>query len=132
MSKILLSLFIVVSFASCTKNNNAPAISGTYSGTFTRYLGDSIYTSDVKFFFLTNIFSGTTSTGYFPIICPGNFQTTPDSIEFNNPCTLPANVDESFVLSGNYKLQVQGDSVTFSRVIGDFIYEEDIYRLKMQ
>jgi hypothetical protein len=131
MSKILVILLIVVSVVSCSKSNNAPALSGTYSGTFTRNLGDSSFTSNVTFVFLSNIFSGST-TGNFPIICPGTFLTTPDSIEFNNSCVLPANVDEAFILTGNYKLAVSGDSVAFSRLMGDFIYEEDIYSLKKQ
>jgi len=131
MRNILLILLLIVLIGSCTKNNNAPVLSGTYSGTFTRNLGDSSFTSNVTFVFLSNIFSGST-TGDFPIVCPGNFLTTPDSIKFDNPCILPTNVDESFMLTGNYKLLVQGDSITFSRLIGDFIYEEDIYRLKKQ
>jgi hypothetical protein len=131
MRSILLIFLLIVLMGSCTKSNNTPVLSGTYSGTFTRNLGDSSFTSNVTFVFLSNIFSGNT-TGNFPIICPGNFLTTPDSIKFDNPCILPANVDESFMLTGNYKLLVQGDSVTFSRLMGDFIYEEDIYRLKKQ
>src|SRR5450755_2084189 len=131
MRKILLFLFMAVAIVSCTKNNAGPVISGTYSGTFTRNLGDSSLTSNVTFVFISNIFSGTT-TGNFPLICPGNFQTTADSIEFNNPCVLPANIDEAFMLTGNYKLVVTGDSVIFSHLLGDFIYEEDIYRLKKQ
>jgi hypothetical protein len=131
MFKILVILLIVVSVFSCTKNNDTPTISGTYSGTFTRNLGDSSYISNVTFVFLSDVFSGT-ANGNFPIICPGNFQTTLDSILFNNPCILPDNVDEAFMLTGNYKLVVSGDSVTFSRLIGDFVYEEDIYRLKKQ
>jgi hypothetical protein len=131
MRSILLFLLLIVLMSSCTKSNNAPALSGTYSGTFTMNLGDSSFTSNVTFVFLSNIFSGST-TGNFPIICPGNFLTTADSIKFDNPCILPANVDEAFILTGNYKLVVSGDSVTFSRLMGDFIYEEDIYRLKKQ
>jgi hypothetical protein len=131
MRKILLFLLFVVLIASCTKNNDAPVISGTYSGTFTRNLGDSSFTSSVTFVFLSDVFSGT-ANGNFPIICPGTFLTTPDSIKFDNPCVLPANVDEAFMLTGNYKLLVSGDSLTFRAFLGDFIYEEDIYRLKKQ
>lgn len=132
MRKILLLMLIVVVIASCTKSSDSPpSISGTYTGTYTRNLGDSSYSSSVTFVFLSNVFSGST-TGNFPLICPGTFQTTVDSIEFNNPCVLPANINEAFMLTGNYKLVVSGDSVTFSRLMGDFIYEEDTYRLKKQ
>ncbi len=133
MKNVLGFIFLLTSIASCTKNtDSSPAISGTYVGTYTRNLGDSSYNSNIKFVFLSNVFSGTSTSEDFPIICPGTFQTTADSILFNNPCVLPGNINEAFMLMGNYKLVVSGDSVTFSRIMGDFIYEEDIYRLKKQ
>jgi hypothetical protein len=132
MKKVLGFLSLVICIAGCTKSGDSDtSIAGTYMGTYTRYLGDSSYTSNVTFVFLSNVFSGST-TGDFPLICPGTFQATADSILFNNPCVLPANIQEAFMLTGNYKLRVSGDSVIFSRLMGDFVYEEDFYRLKKQ
>jgi hypothetical protein len=118
--------------SSCNKSNlTAPVLSGTYNGTFTRNFGDSSLSSNLQLIFTGGSYKGTT-IGNFPLICPSNFQITSDSIFFQNPCFLPANIDEAFILIGNYKLHVQGDSLIFSRIMGDFIYEEDIYRLKKQ
>jgi hypothetical protein len=132
MSKIPMFVALICWIYSCRKSNKtSPVLSGIYAGVFVRHIGGTSLTSSVQFIFSGNNFTGTT-TGNFPIICSGNFQTTNDSIIFLNPSVLPDNTDESIMLGGKYKLRVQGDSLIFSNIIGDFIYEEDVYSLTKQ
>jgi hypothetical protein len=126
-------LFLLVCLSlSCKKNNDtAPMLSGTYSGNFTLKIGSSGTPVPI-----TMIFSG---SGYkdandssLSLICHGNFQIDKDSIDFQNLCAYPANIDLTTVLNGKYRITIQGDSVSLSRIMGDLIYEEATYSLKKQ
>ena len=109
-------------------------ISGTFTGTFVRWLGKEGPVADVKITFSGNEFNGSSDSLNYPSICSGTFNTTsnPDSIHFVNQCDFPANFDWSLILNGSYKLIQTGDSLYIRRVIGDIIYEEDIYSLRKQ
>ena len=111
-----------------------PKIHGTYTGTFVRWQGKDGAISNVKITFSGNAFNGISDSVNYPSICSGSFTTTsnPDSVHFINQCDFPANFDWTLILTGPYKLIQTGDSLYIRRVIGDVMYEEDVYSLQKQ
>jgi hypothetical protein len=108
-------------------------ISGTYTGTFVRWLGKEGASANVKITFTGMAFIGNSDSLNYPSICNGSFQTFgSDSIRFINQCDFPANFDWTLILNGSYKLIQDGDSMYIRRVIGDLVYEEDVYSLVRQ
>jgi hypothetical protein len=108
-------------------------ISGTYTGTFVRRLGKEGASASVKITFTGMTFNGNSDSLNYPSICNGSFQTFgSDSIRFINQCDFPANFDWTLILNGSYKLIQDGDSMYIRRVIGDLVYEEDVYSLVRQ
>ena len=137
MKWVLVLLLIAGSLPSCRKGCSMAMghrIQGTYTGTFVRWLGKEGPAANVKITFSGNEFNGNSDSLNYPSICSGTFATTydPDSIHFVNQCDFPANFDWSLVLTGPYKLIETGDSLYFRRVMGDLIYEEDVYSLRKQ
>jgi hypothetical protein len=109
-----------------------PKIQGTYTGTFVRWLGKDGAVSNVKITFSVDAFNGSRDSSNYLAICNGSFTTSgdPDPVHFVNTCVFPANFDWTLILTGSYKLIQTGDSLYFRRVIGDLIYEEDVYSLR--
>jgi hypothetical protein len=137
MKWFLILLLIISSMSSCRKNCSMGmglVIQGTYTGTFVCWVGIEGSAANVKITFSGDIFNGNSDSLNYPPICSGTFTTTSnsDSIHFANQCDFPANFDWTLVLNGSYKLIQINDSLYFHRVIGDFIYEEDVYSLRKQ
>jgi hypothetical protein len=138
MKWFLLLLVISSALPSCRKGcgmmGMGTKIQGTYAGTFIRWQGKDGLKSNVKITFSENAFNGSSDSLNYPSICSGSFTTTsnPDSVHFINQCDFPANFDWTLVLTGPYKLIRTGDSLYIRRVIGDIVYEEDIYSLRKQ
>jgi hypothetical protein len=125
---------ILAALVSCKKTcDPGKMISGTYTGNFVRWLGKDGPSANVKISFTGMAFNGNSDSLNYPAICNGSFQTFGiDSIRFVNQCDFPADFDWTLILNGSYKLIQRGDSLYFRRVIGDFIYEEDVYSLVKQ
>jgi len=137
MKWFLLLLIVGGSLQSCRKSCSmgmGHKIQGTYTGTFIRWQGKDGLKSNVKITFSENAFNGSSDSLNYPSICSGSFSKTnnPDSIHFINQCDFPANFDWTLILTGSYKLIQIGDSLYMRRVIGDFMYEEDVYSLRKQ
>jgi hypothetical protein len=127
-------LLIISCLSSCRKScSMGNMISGTYNGTLVRWLGKEGPVANVKITFTGDAFNGNSDSLNYPSICSGTFNTvSTDSIHFINQCDFLANFDWTLILNGSYKLIQTGDSLYFRRVIGDIIYEEDIYSLRKQ
>jgi hypothetical protein len=137
MKWFFILLLIAGSLPSCRKGCSmgmGPKIQGTYTGTFIRWQGKDGPASNVKITFSGNAFNGSSDSLNHPSICSGTFTTSrsPDSVHFINQCDFPANFDWTLILTGSYKLIQAGDSIYIRRVIGDFMYEEDVYSLRKQ
>lgn len=143
MRWIFILLVIAGSLSSCRKfvgmgghcgPGMGPKIEGTYIGTFVRWQGKEGPMANVKITFSKDAFNGTSDSLNYPSICSGTFAVSdmPDSIHFINQCDFPANFDWTLVLTGAYKLIQSGDSLYIRRLIGDFVYEEDVYSLRKQ
>jgi hypothetical protein len=132
---LFLIFFLILSgLASCRKTcDPGKMISGTYAGKFIRWLGKTGPSSNVKITFNGSDFNGSSDSLNYPAICNGSFLTFgSDSIRFANQCAFPADFDWTLILNGSYKLILSGDSLYIRRVIGDFVYEEDVYSLARQ
>ncbi len=132
MKRIPSLIIVVILFlASCRKNNVSKVPpEGTYTGTFTR-VGLILTKSDsVKITFTGNVFNGE-SNGTC-LVCNGTYEISSDSVAFHNACLFPANIDESRVLAGKYKIVIDGDSLFISRMYLSFSSYSDTYRLKKQ
>jgi hypothetical protein len=137
MKWFLIFFVIASSLPSCRKGCSmgmGHKIQGAYTGTFVRWQGKDGAVSNVKITFSENAFNGSGDSLNYPSICSGTFTITydPDSIHFVNLCDFPANFDWTLILTGPYKLIEIGDSLYFRRIIGDFVYEEDVYSLRKQ
>jgi hypothetical protein len=133
MKKFCGFIIFILSVVSCKKNNQAAAIvPGDYAGTFIRTIGSTDSTATIRMNFSGGRFSGESDNPRYPGICEGGYEIIGDSISFGNDCFVPGDYRNSTRLYGNYTLTVRGDSVIFSRTIGDFVYEADFYRLKKQ
>jgi hypothetical protein len=128
MKKFLKYLLLTILPVSCMKNNVSPSLSGEYSGTAEQHTGPYISLFNIQLTFTADSFKGK-SENNLPIICSGNFKITRDSINFQNPCVLPAFLDESFVMGGKYKVVIFGDSLIFSH---RFFNTQETYNLKKQ
>lgn len=126
---VLILFFITIS---CKKNNQTSIVPGDYAGTFTRISGTKDSSDAIRMNFSGDRFSGTGDIPGFPGICEGSFRIDGDSIGFGNDCMVPEDYKNSTILYGEYRQNIHGDSVIFSRTIGDFVYEADFYRLKKQ
>jgi len=132
MTKGFIIFLVFGLFISCRKNCSvADMISGNYAGTFTRTTGTVDSTATIKMNFNAGRFSGSSDKDY-PGICEGGYEFIADSISFGNDCEVPGDYKNSTRLYGSYKVNMQGDSLVFTRAFGDFIYEADFYRLKKQ
>jgi hypothetical protein len=126
-------LFLLICMGlSCKKSNETSnGLSGTYTGIFTLKVGSTGTPVPVTVIFSGSNFQDPNDSG-LSLICHGDFHIDQDSINFQNECFYPANIDLLTVLGGKYRIYIQGDSVSFSRTIGDLIYEEAVYSLKKQ
>jgi hypothetical protein len=117
--------------ASCRKNNETKVPpEGTYTGTFTRVGLILSQPESVKITFNGNNFNGERNETSH--ICNGTYEITGDSVDFHNACLFTANIDESMVLAGKYKIVIEGDSLFISRMYLSSSSYSDTYMLKKQ
>ena len=136
MQKLLIIVLFITGISwlgSCTRTNeNLHTLTGTYAGTFDRYLWKDGGTTTVQINFTESGFSGHSDSSNFPLICAGTYSILVDSIRFVNSCDYAAGTDMTLVLNGKYTFVEKGDSLFIRRVYGDFVYQEDVYRLRKQ
>lgn len=127
-----LIIVVILFLASCRKTNESkvPPPEGTYTGTFTRVGLVLTKPDSVKITFSGTAFNGE-SNGTCRV-CNGTYEISADSVDFHNACLFPANIDESMVLAGKYKIVIDGDSLFISRMYLSFSSYSDTYRLKKQ
>ncbi len=135
--KKLLWIFLLTAPASwlgsCTRTSETlNTLPGTYTGTFNYYLDKDQGTAQVKITFTESWFDGKSDSTGYPAICTGTYNTWSDSIRFINSCDFPANTPHSLMLDGKFAYVQKGDSLFIRRVIGDIVYEEDVFRLRRE
>lgn len=66
----------------------------------------------------------------YPAICEGTYSLSGQAIEFVNQCAWTAEFDWTYILSGTFTIQKEGDELLLIRSYGDAVY--DTYRIKKQ
>lgn len=121
-------LVLISCFISCNKDPGSSfPLDGVYSGVYLS-TGEIQESGDVRLAFAGSGFSGE-STGTARTICYGNYQISPDSINFTNLCSTP---DSLLLLVGKYKMSSAGDSLYFTRTITGTLNYEEHFNLKKQ
>ena len=132
-SCIIVLLLISVMACSKDKENQIPTdltAGGTFQGTFQRKTSDGGGIVPVVLEIKGNTYSGFTPSAVFayPVIGRGTFTIKNNVINFIDSSVYTANFDWSLILSGVYKLSVDGDSIIFTRPYDNNV--KDIYKLK--
>ena len=133
MKNTSILLWVLMTLLSCEKNEvvSVGSLTGTYKGIFARSSPNVKYLpSDVILTFDGNRFQGSSSIPKYPAICNGTYSITDQDIEFNNLCPWTAEFDWSYILSGKFKISINGDELTMTRSYGVFVH--DRYSLRRQ
>ncbi|MCW3109174.1 MAG: hypothetical protein JWQ09_3680 [Segetibacter sp.] len=131
--KTIILLFVFASgMTGCTKSIREKMIpDGKYTGTFERTRGmGSKESGNVSITFSGNSFTGTSEKPKFPAICNGTYSASGNEIHFTNNCVWTADFDWSAILSNDYTLRLNGDSIEIKREYPGQM--TDVYKLKKE
>ena len=132
--KTLLFAFIssIIFLASCKKSASETEIpSGAYKGTFQRQTSTGGAVSNVALNFTGRGWGGESSVNKYPALCSGTYKkNSNETINFESSCMWTADFDWTLILSGQYNVALNGDSLNISKDFGNGT--KDIYRLKKQ
>ena len=127
LGRIFGLLFLINCISSCNKDPGSSfPLDGVYSGVYMSN-GEIQESGDVRLAFAG--FGLAVSTGTSRMICYGNYQESPDSIDFTNLCSTP---DSLLLLVGKYKMTGAGDSLYFTRTITGMHNYEEHFNLRKQ
>ena len=120
--------------ASCKKadvDNGSIIKNGIYVGTFQRQVSGNGMISNVTITFASVNWSGQSQYEKYPALCRGTYKINgADQITFENSCPWTAEFDWTIILSGNYKLIVNGNSIQISKDYNNAF--KDVYKLIKQ
>jgi hypothetical protein len=105
-----------------------PVLAGDYEGTFTvKYLDGTSYSNPATISFNEgNKYESTDGNNYVPAAGTGTYKIEGSFVKFNEPNYWTANFDWNLVLSGEYRVSSNGDSLTLVKAIdnlGTYSYE---------
>lgn len=102
-------------------------LQGSYEGTFQRFEdGNPRGLAAVEINFEGGSFSGESEENRYPVICAGNYSINRSSISFANTCVFTADFDWTLILSGDFRIERDGDELILSKNEGLIV---DMYRL---
>ena len=128
-SIIFLGLLLILS---CDKGDIklVGSLEGTYKGIFFRSSPEVKYqTSNVILVFDAHKFEGSGNITKYPAICHGTYTLIGQEIEFTNLCPWTAEFDWSLILSGKFKIEINGDELVMTRSFGNIV---DTYKIQKQ
>lgn len=125
------ALFIALLATACAPSDPpAPALRGTYNGTFQRQdAAGNGPVSRVSLVFSDSTWTGESQTAKYPALCRGTYKVNGTKVIFANACFWTAEFDWTLILSKEYKLKVMGEELELSRENSS---SRDVYRLKLQ
>ncbi|NLD50984.1 MAG: hypothetical protein GX660_27895 [Clostridiaceae bacterium] len=137
MKKYLLFVYCLTGLLGCDKeeNNSSRLQDGTYVGTFLRELVWSPNdTAKITMTFSSGNWSGSSNKIKYPALCNGTYSIIGDTIIFENLCAWTAEFDWTLILSGKYKLTIEGNTIEFERDCRSATSDTyvDKYKLKRQ
>jgi len=122
-----LLLFVL---AGCEKADDSKDFAATYKGTFIRTdhspLGDPIM-SNVTLNLSEKTFTGSSDVKNYPAICSGSFTISQSKIVVANSCYFTADFDGTYIFSGEYNYEQNGNQLRIWRTYADG--KTDIYQL---
>ncbi len=123
--------FIIFSI-SCKKTNTTASIAdGTYTGTFQRLTSTGGQISNVTITFSANNWTGQSEFAKYPALCKGSYTTDSNgNITFENSCPWTAEFDWTLILSRDYKIKVERNTIEIRRDYNNA--GSDIYKLTKQ
>ena len=102
-------------------------LQGRYEGTFQRFVdGTPRGLATVEISFEGGSFSGNSEEPKYPAICAGNYSIKQSTITFSNTCFFTADFDWTLILSGDFRIERDGDELILSKNEGLIV---DMYRL---
>ncbi|MEP0987356.1 hypothetical protein [Ekhidna sp.] len=127
--KLLLLLITIVFINSCDDERLTLAdLDGTYEGNFIRSSPYAKYApAQVTLTFAKGQFQGASEKTKYPAICNGTYEVEGDKVEFINTCIWTAEFDWSLILSGEFYIEFEANTLTLQRKNGDIT---DLYQLK--
>ena len=130
MQKLIYATFLMLALASCKKSKVAAptaSMQGSYTGSFQRMgTTNDVRVSSVTLNFSLDKWSGQSDLSKYPALCNGTYKLTGDKISFENACVWTADFDWTLILSGEYELAQQGNSVSFTKSGANY---KDVYTL---
>ncbi|WP_421762566.1 hypothetical protein [Ekhidna sp.] len=127
--KLLLLHITIVFINSCDDERLTLAdLDGTYEGNFIRSSPYAKYApAQVTLTFANGQFQGANEKTKYPAICNGTYEVEGDKVEFINACIWTAEFDWSLILSGEFYIEFEANTLTLQRKNGDIT---DLYQLK--
>jgi hypothetical protein len=119
----------------CTKSTQQKAAAianGTYKGTFQRTGPNPGPLAQVTIAFNNGNWSGNSQTLDYPALCEGTYQfnSTANTASFYNYCAWYANIDFTLILSQQFQLTINGNTLKMEKDQGGGI--KDVYLLTKQ
>lgn len=132
----LLILLLIFGFSGCKKTISNPEVipNGTYFGTFQRNLiSGKGQKANIRITFSSGKWNGQSDIANYPALCHGTYKTEGNKVIIENECAFTANFDWSLILSGEYKLQTEGDTLTITKSVENPAIESysDVYSLSV-
>ena len=127
----LLFILLLILF-SCKKiDNNSLIADGTYAGTFQRIIADTGKIANVSLNFSAGKWTGQSDVEKYPALCNGNYVVNgEENIRFENACPWTADFDGTFILDGQFHLEITDTLLTIERNYTGNV--KDIYELRKQ
>lgn len=136
----MLLIVLVFSVIGCSKDKETekdlkdliPETGGNYKGTFQRQTATGGQVVSVAMDLGDSSFTGLSPSALlrYPVIGRGTFTISGDIISFKDTCVYTTDFDGTLILSRQYKLSKNGDSLIISRDYNN--QTRDIYKLKKQ
>lgn len=126
---LIISVFLMVNGTSCSEREiTLSSLEGEYTGIFLRSTPNAKFQpANVSLLFEGSSFSGASDVARYPAICRGTFGISGNEISFENACFFTADFDWSLILSGTWKMTIEGEEVVLRKKTGDI---SDMYRLR--
>lgn len=135
MKSTLLTLLVIsIIFGSCQENQEPEIIisNNSFGGTFERRIGnEGGDTAIVILEFKDSTFEGNSLTNNYPAICNGTYKISGNRIEFTNQCSWSADVDQSLILNGRFRIRRAQGEIILTKEVGSGLRKiTDIYTLQ--
>ena len=131
---VMIALLLGLSSCEKTKNTSTAIPDGTYFGTFQRTgPGADGQIANVSLTFHSGVWFGESDLANYPALCRGTYEVEGNKLIIKDDCLWTAQFDWSFILNGEYSIEMDSDSLIFSKsptgvAINSFV---DTYKMSL-